>query len=405
MVTAVILAGTIGFQAAAADPPTPAPNQWSGDVPDGMEYDPSTGTLRGDVLEIDAATISKLTGADYGRTLAHLRAQQQADLVAEELQARFPDTFAGMYWDDAGRPVAQFKNGIPAGGTSLIAAGAANGRSEVVRHSAAELAQQQMELESALKNLGVSSYVVGIDGRSNRVFASVSSGPGLAGSPVTREAVIAKLPARLVDSGIAIDVVDGPVSEDLNAYGGAAAGYATGWVCTTGFTVYSGSTVGVATAGHCLTDLTTYWDPFMNVFHNLTYKGGFVGSWGDFEWFTTSGTEVDDFYHNPNGALRDVSAVKNTFAVGDSLNWWGMTTWVEATGTVGWLNVTLDGVGRLNCMNQLNAAGGDSGGPVYTGGTAAGFIKAKAVINGAWRMCFSQARYIDDAIGVSIKLT
>lgn len=46
---------------------------------------------------------------------------------------------------------------------------------------------------------------------------------------------------------------------------------------------------------------------------------------------------------------------------------------------------------------------GDSGGPVFVGGTAAGFIHGGPPIDGQVRMCFSQARYIDDAIGVSIK--
>lgn len=46
---------------------------------------------------------------------------------------------------------------------------------------------------------------------------------------------------------------------------------------------------------------------------------------------------------------------------------------------------------------------GDSGGPVYINNTAAGFIWGWVTIDGAQRDCFSQARFIDDALGPGIK--
>gem|GEM_PF-4927562 len=67
------------------------------------------------------------------------------------------------------------------------------------------------------------------------------------------------------------------------------------------------------------------------------------------------------------------------------------------------LNVSAGGVSGLNCMTNQGGDHGDSGGPFYIGNTAAGFIYGGVIINGVLRTCFSQARYIDDAIGVSIK--
>ena len=114
-------------------------------------------------------------------------------------------------------------------------------------------------------------------------------------------------------------------------------------------------------------------------------------------------TEIDDFYHSPGGAHSDVSGVKNTFAVGNTLTMFGRGTNVQDSGTVGWTNVTNSGFGHLVCLNQDIMGYGDSGGPVYVRSTAAGFISGSFPVGGGWRLCLSQARYIDDALGVSIK--
>lgn len=119
---------------------------------------------------------------------------------------------------------------------------------------------------------------------------------------------------------------------------------------------------------------------------------------------TTTGGELDDFYHTNGGAIRDVSSVKNSFAVGNTLTMYGRGTTQEDQGTVAYTNVWIDGnAGRLVCVSQNIMGPGDSGGPVYVSGAAAGFIKGRVTIDGAGRLCLSQARYIDDAIGVSIQ--
>lgn len=135
----------------------------------------------------------------------------------------------------------------------------------------------------------------------------------------------------------------------------------------------------------------------------MTFADGHEGSWGDFQWHSTSGVEVDDFYSDELGTRRDVSGVRAVVAKGDEIIWFGRASnnnwldWVE------WPNVTTSGPSRLACNHGYAVISTDSGGPVYLGGTAIGFMYGWIFIDGARRDCFSQARYIDDALGVTIK--
>jgi streptogrisin B len=369
------------------------------DVPDGMWYDPETRQVRTDAIAIDAAAIAKRTGLPVDKVLASLEAQLQMDELLAAVQSRFPDTFVGLYWDDEMQAVAQFKGQAPAEALRILGASGVGVRAELVTYSASELDALRDNVERSLEKQGLREWVVALDSRNQLVLVTIGEGAG-----TDSNAIASELREAFAAAPVVIDSVDGPVTKDWNTYGGGVVRSATN-LCTAGFTVKSGSTNGVATAGHCGSGLNLYVDPFPNpdVSHTMTYKNGVVGYWGDFEWFTTSGTEFDDFYL-PNGARRDVSGVKNTFAIGDSLNWWGWATfpnlWVD---TVAFLNVSWGGVSHMNCTTGLGGDVGDSGGPFFVGNTAAGFMKGAAVINGAWRTCFSQARYIDDAIGVSIK--
>jgi len=384
--------GSVGQLAPVSDVPQ--------DVPDGMWYDPETRQLRADALAIDAAAIAERTGLPVDTVLASLEAQLQMDELLAVVGSRFPDTFVGLYWNEKMQAVAQFKGQAPAEALRILEASGVGVRAELVRYSASELDALKDQVLRAIEGRGLKERVVAIDSRNQLVLVTIgrdTASDSIAIGNDLREAFGA--------APVVIDTVDGPVTTEWNTYGGGAVGTATGSVCTAGFTVISGGTNGVATAGHCGSGLSLYLDPFPNpdVSHGMTYQNGVVGFWGDFEWFTTTGTEVDDFYL-PNGALRDVSGVKNTFAVGDSLYWWGWASFPTLwNGTVGFTNVSAEGVSHLACMTGIGGAIGDSGGPFFTGSTAAGFVWGAALINGSWRTCFSQARYIDDAIGVSIK--
>jgi streptogrisin C len=137
--------------------------------------------------------------------------------------------------------------------------------------------------------------------------------------------------------------------------------------------------------------------------HTMTYQTGHVGTWGDFEWFTTSGTEVDDFYRNEAGSRQDVTSVRTPVSQGDELLWFGRASKNDWLGWVEFAVVNTSGPQKLACNHGYQVVGGDSGGPVYLYGQAIGFVWGWVLIDGARRDCFSRAHYIDDAIGVSIK--
>jgi len=397
LVLALLSLGAIGDRPATGQ----EPGAWTGDVPDGMWYDPSTGTLRSDALEMDAALFASSLGMDEASALALLIAQRDIDRQIDVLQKRFSDAFVGLYWEDGLRAVAQFNGNVPSEAVSLLEDAGVTITPQLVKYSAEDLEGLHEELRSSLAAMGSDDFVVATDTKNQQL--TVTIGTSSAGGQTSSEAVLAQLPQHLVDLGVEIDVVNGQVANPWSTYGGAEVKLNSTFYCTTGFTVRLGTTDGVATAGHCGTSLNKYFDPFYGVTHNMTYQNGHVGTWGDFEWFTTTGIEYDDFYHKNSGALYDVSGVKSSFSVGDPLAWYGRGTKNEYFGTVGFASVTIGSRGNMVCMTNSQGGPGDSGGPVYTGNTAAGLIYGEATILGVKRMCFSQAKYIDDAISVSIK--
>ena len=365
-----------------------------------MWYDPSTGQLRDDALDVDAGFIAKQSGLSEDRVLIALEAQQRIDNLLAVVQSEFPDTFVGLYWDEDLRAIAQFKGQAPREAIRILETSGVNVAAELVEYSISELGDLKDAVAQSLAARGVDDSAVALDPRRQVILVTIGSATADGTSPAT---IANDLRAEFGGSPVEIEVVDGPIFTEWTGYGGGAVGTASALSCTVGFTVISGSTNGVATAGHCGSGLNLYKDLFTGASHSMTYKNGVVGFWGDFEWFTTSGTELDDYYR-PTGALYDVSGVKNSFSNGETLFWWGWGTYpTQWTSTVGWTNVSAGGIGHLVCMVGHGGAGGDSGGPVYVGNTSAGFIMGAAIIGGAPRSCFSQSRYIDDAIGVSIK--
>lgn len=366
------------------------------DVPDGMEWTPSGG-LTSDVLEVDAAILAERFGWSTKTAEARLRAQLKMDDVVPVLLDTYP-SFAGVYWNDGANVVAQFTKAAPADAVDLIRSTGATVTTVVVEFSASELEAIKQDVEVSLRSLaGDSGWVVGIAPRDNAIVVTLDARTG-----VTARQLRAALSERAQAAEVRIDVHDGPVVRPLTARGGADMRINNTFDCTSGFTVFTGSTTGVSTAGHCTNAINEFWDPFNSVGHNAPRQGGFVGSWGDFQWHTTSGSEVDDFFRNNNGAVRDVTGVKNSFAGGETITAYGRGGPGNDSGQIGYIGIDTGSTGRQVCTNQLIMTGGDSGGPVYQVGVAAGLVTSHAFVDGAWRFCFSQARFMDDAMGVSV---
>lgn len=365
------------------------------DVPHGMWFDPEARALRADALERDVELAAQRAGTSPGPLLERVDAELRAGALADRLSAQLGDRFLGLRWGNGMVLSALVADAVP---ESLALDGVVVNQ-EVVGVTNREVGALQDRL-SALLSRKTNDFSVATDVSEMTTYVTVSGPADAEVIDDLRREVGALQPTWQLK----IDILQGPVSSPWTTYGGAELRLpGPQFWCTSGFSVFQGSTTGVSTAGHCGSGMTTYRDWFNAVNHTITYRSGHVGSWGDFEWYTSNGVEADDFYHTNAGARFDVLAVINSFSVNQQLWWYGRGTKGEYDGTVMFTNVSAGGRGRLVCMADSQGGPGDSGGPVYGGNYVAGLIMGGVVINGIERMCFSQARYIDDAIGVSIK--
>jgi hypothetical protein len=175
--------------------------------------------------------------------------------------------------------------------------------------------------------------------------------------------------------------------------------------CTSGFGTRAdgtrSGTRGISTAGHC--DNSQSDDG-----SRLTYKGGHVGKYGDFQWHTGPDAENDNFYSGSASSTevhsRDVSRIGNP-TVGQSLCKNGITNKKDCQ-QVRKLDVCASGTCQLIQMGKRLAAPGDSGGPVFWGNVAYGLHQGW-MHDPSWpfdRDLFSRASRIDNAIGVFIAI-
>jgi hypothetical protein len=394
-----------------AAPALAAPTPQVFDVPDGMEFDPTTGRLRSDLLEEDAE-VSAEQGHSYTVTLGRGYAQHRLASTIETLAKVFPDSFAGLHWGSGVDLVAQFKGGSPAGALAVIDAVGVPYVVRDVAHSQAELERAADAVRDGLAAFDPNDVAVGVEPLTQSIVVTVNpvGSPATQGADVLSEALSSRLGVT-----VNVDFTDRQVFVPFNTYGGAELRNGIlNFECTTGFTVYtSGGLTGVASAGHCKDLLQEpqglYLDPFTQANHDITLKLSHQGSWGDMAYWTTAGTEYDDFYYgNPvdPSIRRDVQAVKSSFSVGDPIEWYGRKTRHQESDYVGWPIISAGGLSHLFCAIGGNAQNHDSGGPVFWGSDAAGFITGGVFLNGEERICFSRAMYIDEALGTTfIKTT
>lgn len=177
--------------------------------------------------------------------------------------------------------------------------------------------------------------------------------------------------------------------------------------CTAGFNVVnSAGTSGVATAGHC-SDTLTHENTNGATEYALTLQSQHQGTWGDFQWHTSTDGEPDDFYYNAT-STRDVAAVANP-SDNQTICRFGHATGAQCSTVVDTeLCATLDGINKCHLvrMDVDEADGGDSGGPWYYNTTAYGFHTGYVGCGFLWQnSCdvWSRATYIDDALGVTVR--
>ena len=365
-------------------------------IPDGMAWVNGKG-LVSTVLEIDAASISKATGMSKERALARLKAGARLDADLASLETNH-EGFAGYRWDGDDM-VLMFKGDIPTGQVAEIREKSnVTVRTEAVDYSLSDQDQRAREAIEELLGAGVPAkdIFVSIDMRTGEILATVRE------TDTERQASLrSRVKQRLGNESAKVEFTSGPVLRSQVAWGGGELRIGGTQDCTVGFTVQKNDNTGVASAGHCANDYT-YFNFVTSDSHDTTFKLRHEGGWGDFGWYTTNGNEIDDFIYNDAGDRRDVTGTKQSLlGLGDTVHGYG-NRGDDYVGTVVKRGMTAGGVESLICLDDSYTLGGDSGGPVYNGGSAIGFHFGIVVWDGAWRSCHSQARFLDDAIGATI---
>ena len=308
-----------------------------------------------DALRVDAESYARHYGVSVDEALRRLRVQQAAGELNAQLQARHPETFAGMTIEHqpSFAVVARFTRG---GGEALRGV-SDPALAQVLRaeNAAVPLPRLQARLEAAygrVRGRGVHA-AGGLNLRANRPEIYVPA----AAAAAARAAVP-------VETGAVVVPVDRlPQPEVL--YGGLALS-----TCTSGFHVRNGAgTPGISTAGHCgNTQSQSFW--------TLTFLGESQTGSFDIQWHNLPGATTYSNLIQVGSGTRPITSTRARTAQtsGEWICKQGKTT----GNTCGTLSTTsycwtgactyiyVDG-GSVNLSE-----GGDSGGPWFSGNTAYG---------------------------------
>lgn len=340
--------------------------------------------------------------------------QNEVAVAATGIEDAYPASYAGAEITSTTPPQVQvrFKSTVPDDVMSFFAS--VPGSVVITLVGDEKLSQSEVGLlvqeahQTALSAGEFSTMASEFDSISEMVF--ISATPSQESKATLSEltaAVESKLrSSRLPNANVRIN--EGPSATDDSRYGG-------GWLensssngtlaCTAGFNVTnsSGSQTGIATAGHCSNSLT-HENVSGNAEYPIAFKDDYVGTYGDFQWGTTTDSEPDDFYYN-TGVRRDVSSIASPL-VNQRLCLFGQKTKAHCAEVENNNICSTTSAGtacNLTRMKNDLAEGGDSGGPWYYGNTAYGFHKGSVSTALGTRDVFSKATLIDEAMNVYIR--
>ena len=271
-------------------------------------------------------------------------------IKASSLEAKLGSKTAGVYLDAQGKTVVTVTTKADA--ATVLAAGAVP---KMVTRSAAVLAKATSTLDATAKIPGTAWAV---DPATNQVLVSVDStvtGAKLA----TVKAAVAKL-----GSAARIESVPGTFSTKIS---GGAAIYSGGYRCSLGFNVRSGTTYYFLTAGHC-GNIGTTWYSNSSLTTVLGTRAGTSFPGNDYAIIRFTGSAT-----HPSAVGSTTISTAATPAVGTTVYRTGSTTGLHS-GRVTALNSTVNySEGSVSGLIRTTvcAEGGDSGGPLYSGGSVA----------------------------------
>ena len=338
-------------------------------------------------LAQDAGEYAKLYGVPQDEALRRLHAQQDSVTQTDAIAERYRDRLAGIFVQHRPdyRYIVHLTGDEPVREQFIRAAGT---RVAVVFRTGAKASRERVVWaityhQAAIRASLPSPPSMGLDPRTGELVVIVGNAISRAdGGPAAIDAKLEKL------TGVPVQVrVLERVERNLGLHGG---GRLTGinpadgrrYKCTTGFAVTDGTRSGITTAAHCL-DNMTYSDPVLP-----PTPLSFVGQWGwgyhDVQIHGGAAPERPLIYADAARTVErpvEFQRSKPSTRAGDFVCHRGETSGYSCA-EVELLDFApagdLCGGACLPTWVTVagpNCAGGDSGGPVFSGTTAFGIVK------------------------------
>jgi streptogrisin C len=316
-------------------------------------------------------------GVSLGEAARRLDIIRGAGDVNEQLKAKHPNQFAGLYFDHSATFRVIVK--MTGGGQGLLNGITTNPAYQVVK--ADRPVKQSMQLvermATALAAVKQRSEI-GIDVKTDRIFVNVLDAN-------SAKSVLADFLAK--NPYIDVNQVAELMVNAVNQYGGRSLLYSpldTATNCTSGFAATIGTQQGVLTAGHCIDTQTGYL--YLNGAKHDAVARSYVDSTTqglDMMFLSKAGdTYPNEIYVSSTAKISITSASASNPAT-TPICVYGMVTAKKICGTVDaeYLLVTDDHLIKGKYGRALSTGGvtfakqGDSGGPVFNGSQAVGLIK------------------------------
>lgn len=401
---------------AAADPAPSLPQANAADpLPEAPA--PRVGDGISDAELADLTSIAADRGMSVDEAIASFGWQNNYSLAMDQIRDVAPEAFAAAEIVDAGHAWVSFVGAVPAAAAAPIAEFRAAFPTVAVEvRSGAVVSEIDLDVAMAAAHFAVfedadvrDATTVFDPDTATLVTRVVTDSPtGEARMPELRSSAAARvLDAVGPDVGAALKVSvlhsDQPVLTGQDAGASVHEGGEIISGCTSGFGTRASSstsgTRGISTAGHCS-------DSQSDDGYALTYKGGYEGTYGDFQWHTGPMTLNDNFFSGSSTATevnsRDTTGTGNA-TLGQTVCQNGATTHYHCQ-QVRKTSVCAGGECNLVQLGSRDADGGDSGGPVFVDRTAYGLHKGW-MYDPAWptdRDLYSKSTRIDDALGIYI---
>lgn len=351
----------------------------------------------------DIAVIAKDRGLTLDAAIDLLGWQRSFWMLSSDVEASYPDAFAGSAIDEDGSAWIAFKSAAPAAVASdvdefnvrLLSTRAPVSVVSDRGFAIAELNERTIAAHEAVYDEfeGAEGVATEPDIRTGRIDMTVQL------ECSNRAAETVALDEFISRNSVLEGVV---VSTDCEKRGGDDAIHRGGTAtspCTSGFTVVNSSGIrGMSTAGHCGNSIVSNGV-------TLSLVDEYESTYGDMQWSKKSGQAFIDNFYKGNSTHwqaneQDVSGVL-LVGNGGSICKNGKVTDNECD-TVKAQYHCYNGSCNLTRLENRKSSGGDSGGPVYWGSSAVGLHKGYNWWQWKDRDLYTRADLIPAGLGVNV---